>query len=521
MGVYLNPGNLLFTQTVNSEIYVDKTGLISYTNKVLGTNQKLICISRPRRFGKSTTANMLSAYYDKSCNSEALFNKFKIAKDSSYEKNINKHNVIFLNMQRFLSRVDRADNLVDYLQKTVLNELKVVYGDYIGNNEKYLSVALENIFANTKNTFIFIIDEWDCIFREKQQDTTTQTKYLDFLRDLLKDQSYVDLAYMTGILPIKKYGTHSALNMFDEFSMIEPKRLAEYVGFTDNEVKELCGKYNLDFEETKKWYDGYSLKEYKHIYNPKSVVDAMLNGEFLSYWTSTETYEALKIYIDMNMDGLKDDIIMMLSGESCKIDTKTFQNDMTTFKTKDDVLTLLIHLGYLSYDSESAKVFIPNEEVRAEFLRSVKQGDLSEIARAIENSNNLLNATLNLEADKVAKEIDKVHRDTTSILKYNDENSLSCVINIAYYSARNDYTIIREFPSGKGFADIVFVPRKNVNKPAIVVELKYDKTAVGAIEQIKNKEYIDALSEYKENLLLVGINYSRETKKHNCVIEKV
>lgn len=521
MGIYLNPGNLLFKQAINSEIYVDKTGLISYTNKSLGTNQKLICISRPRRFGKSTTANMLAAYYDKTCDSSELFNGFKIAGASSYKTHINKYNVIFLNMQRFLSRAESADKLVGYLQKTVLNEIRMAYGNYIAPDEKFLSAALESIYVNTQNSFIFIIDEWDCIFREKKYDTDAQIKYLDFLRDLLKDQGYVNLAYITGILPIKKYGTHSALNMFDEFSMIEPKRLAEYVGFTDDEVKELCKKYKLDFEETRKWYDGYSLREYKHIYNPKSVVDAMLNGEFLSYWTSTETYEALKLYIDMNLDGLKDDIVLMLTGERCKIDTGTFQNDMMTFKTKDDVFTLLIHLGYLAYDSENSTVFIPNEEIRAEFIRSVKQGDLSEIAKAIENSEKLLNATLNLEAEKVALAIDKIHSESTSILKYNDENSLSCVINLAYYSAKNDYTIIRELPSGKGFADVAFIPKKHTDKPAILVELKYNKTAQGAINQIKNKEYTSALSDYKGNMLIVGINYDKENKKHSCVIERL
>ena len=522
MGVYLNPGNDAFAESLNSEIYVDKSNMIHYTNRVLGTKQKFICISRPRRFGKSITAEMISAYYDSSVDSHPLFSKLKIAVDSSFEQNINKYDVLFFNIQSFLSRSDCALNMVEYLEFRVIQELAERYPDLGLESEPHLTSALEKIYSVHRKGFVFIIDEWDCVFREKKSDVDAQTKYLDFLRDLLKDKVYVKLAYMTGILPIKKYGTHSALNMFDEFSMTNPKYLASYVGFTEEEVRDLCQKYNMDFEETRRWYDGYRFRKAEHIYSPKSVVDAMRNEAFDSYWTQTETYEALKTYIDMNFDGLKDTVIAMLGGGHCLIDTGTFQNDMTTFHSKDDALTLLIHLGYLAYDMDLQEVFIPNEEVRAEFARAIKASGWHEVIHAISISEELLENTLACNNEKVARIIDNIHEEFTSILNYNNEISLSCVISIAYYSARRYYSIYRELPSGKGFADLVYLPRiQYPEKPAMIIELKWDKTATGAIRQIKDKNYIKGLKNYSGTVLLVGINYNKSDKHHECLIETI
>ena len=348
----------------------------------------------------------------------------------------------------------------------------------------------------------------------------SQTKYLNFLRNLLKDQSYVALAYMTGILPIKKYGEHSAINVFYEYSMIDAEPISEFTGFTGEEVKLLCEKYDKPFEEMKRWYDGYNLNGIS-IYNPKSVVESILRGQFNNYWTSTETYEALKVYIEMNFDGLKDTIIELLAGQKAVIDTTTFSNDMVTFETKDDILTLLVHLGYLTYDFYTKEVSIPNYEISEQFASTIKVMGWSEVANSLKLSDELLKATLNCDEEKVAELIDKAHSENTSILKYNDENSLSCVISLAYYCARKTYTMERELPAGKGYADIVFKPRRNNSNPAIIVELKYAKTAEGAIEQIKEKQYADCLNDYTGEILLVGINYDKEEKKHTCKIEKI
>ena len=520
MGIYLNPGNDMFSEVINGEIYVDKTELITCTNRYIRTPQKFICISRPRRFGKSMAAYMLAAYYGKDCDSLELFSPYKIAKTKDFKKHMNQYNVIMLNIQDFLSVTGSVAEMISFLQKRVIRELKRKYPEVLEQDEDILSLALEDLYSETGEGFIFIIDEWDCILRDKQYSADDQKKYLDFLRNLLKDKVYVSLAYMTGILPIKKYGTHSALNMFAEYSMTEPFEYAEFIGFTESEVKGLCEKYHADYDMMKSWYDGYAFPGVGHIYNPKSVVDSILRKRFSSYWTQTETYEALKIYIDLNYDGLKDSIVKMLAGEWITIDYETFQNDMTTFQSKDDVLTLLVHLGYLAYHHDNQKVSIPNTEIRGEFVRAIKGCKWKDVIDALEQSDRLLSATWNEDSETVADILDAVHSENTSILTYNDENSLSCVISLAYYNAMKEYTKIRELPTGKGYADIVYIPKKHSDKSAMVVELKYDKSAEGAITQMKEKKYVESLKEYHGNLLLVGINYDKESKKHTCVIEK-
>ena len=482
MGRYLNPGNRAFQKSIRSEIYVDKTELIAYTNKVLETEQCYVCVSRARRFGKSMAAKMLAAYYSRGCQSEELFQNLKIIENPSFPEHLNQYDVIFLNMQQFLSTAGSGERLIEYIQTELLKELREEYPAYITSEEQQLVAALEELSAQTQRGIVFIIDEWDCIFREKTKDLQVQTAYLDFLRNLLKDRDYVSLAYMTGILPIKKYGTHSALNMFNEYSMTDPGPLAEYVGFTEDEVRELCQRYAMDFDEVKRWYDGYCLDDL-HIYSPKSVVEAMRNRKLNSYWTQTETYEALRIYLDMNFDGLKDDIILMLGGNYCGVNPTTFSNDMTTFASKDDVLTLLVHLGYLAYDNKRKEIFIPNEEIRAEFVTAIEGSGWQEVIRSISASRELLEKTWCLDEKAVAAGLDAVHMDTTSILNYHNENALSCVISLAYYSARDEYRLIRELPTGKGFADVVFVPYRFSNRSAMIVGLKRDQSADGAIAQ--------------------------------------
>ena len=520
MGILLNPNNIDFQEALNSEIYVDKTDLLSYTNKVLRTEQKYICVSRPRRFGKSMAANMLTAYYSRGCDSGELFSSYKIAKADSFEKHLNQYNVIHINMVDFLSEANNIEEMIAEIQKAILFELTNEFSDVRFYDDKKLARSLKDIFAKHSVPFIFVIDEWDCIFREHKNDTESQTKYLDFLRNLLKNQSYIALAYMTGILPIKKYGKHSAINMFTEISMTNARELAEFTGFTESEVKELCTQYDMPFDETKRWYDGYNLKGIS-IYNPRSVVMSMTGHDFDNYWTSTETYEALKVYIQMNFDGLNNMITRLIAGEKIEINPAKFQNDMTTFNSADDILTLLVHLGYLTFDFYTKQVWIPNSEVAQEFINSIEDGGWEEVMRSIRASDELLSATLDGDEEKVAELIEQSHQDNTSILKYNDENSLSCVLSLAYYSARKNYTVKRELPAGKGFADLVFKPRTNCHSPALIVELKCDGSAEGAIEQIKNKQYTDCLKDYSGEILLVGINYDKESKKHSCRIESI
>ncbi len=520
MGSYLNPGNEKFYRAINSEIYVDKTGLIGYTNKVLNTMQQNLCVSRPRRFGKSMAADMLTAYYSRGCDSKELFKRLKIADDQNFEKHLNKYNTIFINVQEFLSRTSDIYKLIDRIQRIILRDIQREYPEIDYFDKDDLSECMQDVYEETGIPFVIIIDEWDCIFREYKNDKEAQEKYLDFLRDILKDKRYIQLVYMTGILPIKKYGTHSALNMFSEYSMTNPRQLAQYVGFTEEEVQELCVKYRMNFEELKEWYDGYSFASVHSVYSPRSVIEAVLSGICDSYWNQTETFEALKIYIDMNFDGLKDDVLSMMVGERVAINTGGFTNDMVTFHSKDDVLTLLIHLGYLAYDFEDKCVYIPNNEVRGEYVNAVSVSEWGEVSEALRNSAWTLRSIWERRPEQVSKGIEQAHFET-SHLQYNDENALSYTISLALYAARNFYQIYRELPTGKGFADIVFIPRKKFpDKPALIVELKWDKTAKGAINQIKNKQYFESLQEYQGNLLLVGVNYDKDTREHQCEIEE-
>ena len=311
--------------------------------------------------------------------------------------------------------------------------------------------------------------------------------------------------------------------MFREYSMTDQKDLEEYTGFTEDEVKALCAQYGMDFSETGSWYDGYMFKRFQHIYNPRSVVEAMRCQGFSNYWTSTETYEALKIYMDMDFDGLRSDIVQMLGGGRVKVSTRSFQNDMRNFKTKDDILTLLIHLGYLAYDAETQETFVPNKEIIEEFENAMSVGGWTNVMNVLKASEQLLKDTLDLNADSVAKGLDRAHTEVASILTYNDENSLSCAIGLAYYSARRDYRLIREFPTGKGFADVVFLPLPHTAKPALVVELKYDKSADAVIRQIRDRQYTQALEGYTGEILLVGISYDKDNpnKLHSCAIERI
>ncbi len=519
----LNPDGQNFKIALKASIYVDKTGLIELTNsRIFAGDERFVCVARPRRFGKSMAANMLVAYYSKGCQSKELFDGLEISRCADFEEHLNRYNVIRLVMTDFLDSSKSMKDIVNDIAARIIREIKRGYSD-IQFKESDLGSILEQTSKESGMPFIFVIDEWDCVFRERRNDVDGQNDYLKFLRDLLKDKSYVALCYMTGILPIKKYGSQSALNMFKEISMTDAGAFAKYTGFTEDEVKALCDKYGRSYEGFKDWYNGYNVKGMA-IYNPKSVVESLMDDELQSYWTTTETYEALKIYIDTNMGGVKDAITKMLGGEKVKIDTSTFTNDMVTFTNCDDVLTLLIHLGYLTYEKKNNKemVWIPNREVRQQFVSTIKTSHYGDVAKMLKSSDDLLEATLAMDGEKVASLLDKAHSANTSILTYNDENSLSCVITIAYYAAAAYYGIEREMPAGKGFADMVFIPKATApGYPAMVVELKYDKTVESAISQIKKKSYVNALNFYKGDILLVGINYDKETKDHTCVIEKV
>lgn len=520
MGRYLNVGNDGF-RAIRKGRYVDKTGLISFINETLGTADKLTCVSRARRFGKSFAVKMLCAYYDKSCDSSELFDGLEIAEDPSYRKYLNKYDVIYLDMTLFISLCGNMKDIMAYIQEQVIQEIADVYPAAAG--EEHLAMAMAKASASAGIKFIVIIDEWDALFREAKNDTDLQKEYIRLLRGLFKSSltdSMIEAAYMTGILPIKKYGTQSAMTDFREYTMLSPKRLAKYAGFTETEVRQLCEDYGMDFGEAKRWYDGYSFKNVPSVYNPNAIMRAMQNQEFGSYWTETETYEALKIYIDMDFDGLREAILSMLGGEKCPVNTGTFQNDLTSLRSRDDVMVLLIHLGYLAYDGEAEKVYIPNEEIRQEFFLALKNSGHWEIAKLVKESDELLRAALNLNGEKVADAIEKMHSASTAPIFYNNEQALRSVIRLAFISCMEQFREIQELPSGNGYADMVYLPKKGSVMPIMLVELKWNKGAEGAIAQIKERNYPEVFEGYGSEVLLVGISYDERTKKHECVIEK-
>lgn len=502
--------------------------MIALVNQSLGTPRRLTCVSRPRRFGKSYAAKMLCAYYDKGCHSDPLFKDLEISRDRTYAEYLNRFNVIYLDISGFLSKIQsRGENLsriVSMITQNVVRELALAF-PFVEADTPVLSDALMCVAERTGDQFVFIIDEWDAVFREAVDRFDVQDTYMNFLRDLFKNGNVTDTAiagaYMTGILPIKKYGHQSAISDFQEFSMTDPAGYAEYVGFTEEEVKSLLRDSPLSFEEMKSWYDGYSFPGEPSVYNPNSVMMAIRRGRFSSYWTRTETYESLKSYIDMNFDGLRDAVIALMGGGRKQIDTGSFENDFSTFTCADDVLTLLVHLGYLGYDSDLGQVFMPNREILQEFVTVTRVSRWDEILRSVDASEKLLKNTWDMNETDVAEAVEKAHFET-SHLQYNDENALSYTVSLAYYSARQYYTVIREMPTGKGFADLLYIPRsKYADKPAMLIELKWDKSAEAAIDQIHERNYPAALAHFSGELLLVGINYDRKTKVHECRIEKM
>ena len=520
MGIYINPGNDGFAGIVRGR-YVDKTGLLTLFNSVLDTPRKLVCVSRPRRFGKSFAAKCLAAYYDCSCDSRALFDGLEITEDPSFERNLNSFNVVQVDMTAFTGNV--GAEVVPALQEALLKD---VAGEFSGVDASgSLTDAFISAVELSGRKFVFVIDEWDAVFREAEHAVAAQERYVKFLRLLFKNGGFTDRvvagAYMTGILPIKRYGTQSAMTDFREFTMVQPLRYATYVGFTNAEVQQLCDEYEMDVAQMRRWYDGYEFAGTGHVYAPYSVMEACENGVVGPYWAGSDTYESLRDYIDMDFDGLKGDIVRALGGERLKVDPGKFQNDMTSVSSKDDVLTLLVHLGYFAYDAETGTARIPNEEVRSEFRRAVEESKHPETARIVRRSAQLLRSLIEGDEAAVAAGIQYVHDVTCSPLFYNDEQALRAVVRAAFITAADDYVRIEELPSGRGYADIVYLPKRGSSKPALVVELKWDKQPEAAIAQIRSRDYPQVLRGFGGPIVLAGITYDSNTKAHSCKIEQI
>lgn len=517
MAIYLNTKGCFknYKELCRDEFFVDKTKIISIINKKISTKNKYICITRPRRFGKTSVADMLASYYTKSIDSKELFDKLKISKYDGYLENLNKYNVINISFNKIPDKGNTYEDYINMVKSSLVNDICANYPDI--DSEQYFTIS--DMLENTDEEFIFIIDEWDYIFNNKLFEEN-QNEFLEFLRNLLKDKSYVALCYMTGVLPIKKYSSGSALNMFDEYTMLNDNVYGEYFGFTENEVKNLCKKQSkISFKEISSWYNGYTNDNKERIYNPRSVVKSLQNGNCRSYWTNTGAMDEVKEYLKYNTLDVRDDIIRMVDGEEIRITIKEeFRAGQKSPRTKKEIYSAMIVLGFLSYCNGYLK--IPNMELMIEFENALSDKCFGYVSDIIENSQKMLEATIDGDTNTMVDILHDIHNSEIPILQYNDENSLSCVITLAYLSARDTYRVEREEKTGKGYADFTFHPKIKGDIP-FILELKKDDTADEALKQIKEKEYFQKFIKEYENILAAAICYDSKNKDHTCKIEKI
>ena len=525
MGIYLNPGNEVFAEIRNSSIFVDKSMMIKEINRFMDDGNKYVCLSRPRRFGKTVAGNMLTAYYSKGCDSRSLFQRLRISQEEGFSDKLNRYNVIKIDMNNEYQNSRSKDKVIFRLEEKIKKELGKAFPEVEIDTEDSLAESLLNVYGETGETFIVIMDEYDILVRE-QVSQTLFDEYLSFLNGLFKSDTLrpaVSLAYLTGILPVVRDKIQSKLNNFREYTMLQAGCLSEFVGFTEEDAEKLCKEHGSDFEECRRWYDGYHLKGYD-IYNPESVVLSIMNGTYGSYWGKTSSYEVISDRIRQNFEGTKDGVIRMLAGESLDVNVTGYLNTMNSFTDRDDLFTYLIHLGYLAYDQEDHTGFgtcrIPNKEVRQEWINALKKvpEEYAVTSQIIQSSKELLHETWNRNTKAVEAALDRTHIHVTSNRSYNNEDALQSAIYLAYLYALNRYTVIKEMTTGKGFADVVFIPFYK-GDPAMIIELKRNDSSESALEQIKNRQYYDSLAHYQGNLLFVGINYDVKDKTHSCQIE--
>ena len=533
----------------DEDIFVDKTDFIEKMSSKINKDTSFIAVTRPRRFGKTVTAQMLLTYYSKGYANTNIFDNLKISNAKSYEEHLNKYDVIYIDMNsikdQYISyksdqslHIDSIDDIVDFLQYMVIRDLKdnKEYAEQINSDpligKKALSSALKVICKHTGEEFILIMDEWDLIYREYQNELALQEKFIEFLRGLFKSEAgkaCFALAYLTGILPIKKYNSQSALNNFSEYNMLSPEPYEKYFGFTEDEVAEIVKSPSckISSQELKEWYEGYKLNCID-IYNPNSVVSAVHDGKCKSYWSRTSSNKEVVHLINMNFDRIKDDIIHLIEGSTIPFNCETFQNDMVSIDNKDDIFSLLVCLGYLGCVDNGGNnrlAFVPNKEIKTALAAIVKAQPWFNSIPIIERSESLFKAITSLDGNKTAKIITEIHNSpNVSLLTYNREESMVfCLISGLMWCTEREYECFRELQSGKGNADLIYAPKRSMTLPIMLIEFKYKQSAEEAIAQIKAKEYFSRYrdGDYPNDVLLIGINYDPKTKDHQCLIEKL
>lgn len=506
-----------FTKTTKGKYFVDKSELIEKVNDVIGTDSQYLCITRPRRFGKTINAMMLACYYSKNADFKQLFDGMEISKSASYMEHLNQHNVIYITFNANASNAETYKEYINFYRDRLLRDIAQTYPEIIVDDP--IDLILQKIFETTKKGFIFIIDEWDYIFNNNLFSDGDKESFLQFLKDLLKDKPYVELAYMTGVLPIAKYSSSSALNMFKEYNIITDKKYDKYFGFTVEETENICKKQDkITFEELKDWYDGYKTCSGLDVFNPRSVSYALSDGVCQSYWTNTGPMDEILYYINQDIDAVRDDIVRMTSGIPVEIALKGYGAEQINLNNRNQILSAMTVYGFLSYYDET--LCIPNKELRMKFSDALEDKSMGEISRLVMQSNEMLKATIKKDTETMERIIQECHDINTPTIKYGDENSLACVINLVYLNAKTKYKVVREMPAGIGFADFIFYPNDK-SKPSFIIELKKDSTPEEALKQIKEKRYALALKDYTGQKLAVGISYDSKLKKHKVKIEDI
>ncbi|MBO5069191.1 MAG: AAA family ATPase [Roseburia sp.] len=535
MGIYLNSTDsyAMYSKVYNSPYFSDKTAMLTEIIPRIETTENYICITRPRRFGKTVMANMLAAFFSKECSAGELFANLEIAKSKYYREHLNKHNVIFISFNEIPRHCKSYESYIDRIESKLIKDLTEAYPNVEIDERDAVWDVLKSIYnAEPAARFIFILDEWDYIFHRDFVTEKDKAAYIDFLSNLLKGKSYVSLAYMTGILPIAKYSSGSERNMFLEYTMASEELFGEYFGFTESEVDALYAKYltrqsnpKVTREELRRWYDGYHTQSGERVYNPRSVVASLTNNNLGNYWTSSGPYDEIFYYIEHNTDAVRDDLALMVSGIAVPAKVKEYAATSMKLSTKDEIFSAMVVYGLLSY--ENGCVSIPNRELMEKFKDMLqKEEALGYVYQLAKASERMLKATLEGDTDTMLRILEFAHNTEIPLLNYSNESDLTAVVNLVYLAARDFYRIEREDKAGVGYVDFIFYPEVDENADCIILELKVDHTAEEVIQQIKDKQYalrfeprLGEKSKYTGRILAVGIAYDKDTKERSCKIE--
>lgn len=544
MGMFLN--NIVpaerYKTIVRTRFFVDKTLMIAEmisSSSVDG--QRYFCITRPRRFGKSVMADMIAAFFGRTAKSGSVFQNLNILRAENYQSNIskdhileyfNKYDMIYIDFSEVPEKCSSYDEYITRILEGLRADLREAFPEFISNRKSVWDI-MTDIFQKTKQKFVFVMDEWDAIFHMPFISDKDKQEFLRFLKALLKDKAYVEIAYMTGVLPIAKYSSGSEINMFKEYDMATSEVYSEYFGFCGSEVDVLFEIYlrttqrpKITRNDLQDWYDGYRTAGGERLYNPRSIVSALTDNQLKSYWTGSGPYDECFYYIKNNVEDIRDDLVLMVSGEGVMAKVREYAATLSVLNTRDQIYSAMVVYGLLTYDNEIGEVFIPNRELMNKFNELLLSNDsLGYVYNLAKESERMLRATLDGDTQTMAEVLKYAHDTESPVFSYNNEIELSAVVNLVYLSARDRYRVEREDKAGEGYVDFIFYP-EHKGDDGIILELKIDSTPEEAIRQIKDRKYalrfqgkLGEKPKYTGKILAVGISYSRKTKEHLCKVE--